>query len=757
MAIVQTTLPDPDRLYNLLPEMYRTADAQQGYPLRALLRLIGVQADTLRADIQQLWDNFFIETCEQWAIPYIGDLVANRTLYDIEAAQDSTTAETIFTDLTGPTLRPISAIRTRADVAKTIYYRRRKGTTDMLQQLAQDVTGWSSHVVEFFEILTWTQNLNHIRLDSGGCADLRSISACDRIAGPFDPASHTVDVRTIAQTEGWYNVPNLGFFLWRLESFPLTFVRARAMGGTGWRFNFSPLGNSAPLFATGSRLATQPGMSAELFVEEPIPPSAFFDDLTTWTALPAPRPPHSLYYGDAANFTDWSLTVYEQATANGPKVAVDLPDIQCANLDKWTTLKQPADTSVRIDVKRGRILLGSKRPASAAVYVSFNYGFSAHMGGGPYPDRVRWATPTQADVTVIAVNETTNLDQAIQQWAAMSPAQNTLIRISDNDTHTLSQPLTLDAKRWLTIEASSAEPGFRPHIRPKSGLINVTGNTHGNRLTLNGLLIEGGIQIDQDIEELRLIHSTLVPGLSVDEENKVTPRKSLTVAAASAGKPVNTTLQVKIAFCITGPLQLPDTIDALYLLDSIVDGSSDPKQIALANKAATNGPRATIERTTILGKSFLRKLDLGSDTIFTDIVTVQDRVEGCLRFSFVPPGSSTPQPYRCQPAQEIGTEIDSRRKAAQASGQTLPPGWDSDLTASIERWLLPGFETIEYGRPDYCQLRLTTPEQIRTGASDGAEMGAFNQLKQAQREGNLRLRIAEYVPFGRAAGIIYVT
>ena len=52
-----------------------------------------------------------------------------------------------------------------------------------------------------------------------------------------------------------------------------------------------------------------------------------------------------------------------------------------------------------------------------------------------------------------------------------------------------------------------------------------------------------------------------------------------------------------------------------------------------------------------------------------EVVAVERRVDGCLRFSFVPAGSTTPQQYRCQPALEVETEIDARRRAAQASGQ----------------------------------------------------------------------------------------
>ncbi|HKE56539.1 MAG TPA: hypothetical protein VKB46_07555, partial [Pyrinomonadaceae bacterium] len=177
---------DKDRLFNLMPVVYRERDEQEGFPLRDLLGLVTEQADIVSADIQLLWDNFFIETCERWAIPYIGDLVSNNLLNDAQNLKAPDTARGLFTDLKGPDLRPANAIRTRADVAKTIYYRRRKGTVPMLEELARDVTGWASHAVEFFELLIWNQNLNHLRLHSTGCPDIRSPEAIDRLSTAFE-------------------------------------------------------------------------------------------------------------------------------------------------------------------------------------------------------------------------------------------------------------------------------------------------------------------------------------------------------------------------------------------------------------------------------------------------------------------------------------------------------------------------------------------------------------------------------------------
>ena len=55
--------PRIDRLYNLLPVVYRQRDTEQAEPLRALLQIIAEQVNLVEDDIAQLYENWFIETC----------------------------------------------------------------------------------------------------------------------------------------------------------------------------------------------------------------------------------------------------------------------------------------------------------------------------------------------------------------------------------------------------------------------------------------------------------------------------------------------------------------------------------------------------------------------------------------------------------------------------------------------------------------------------------------------------------------------
>ena len=70
-------------------------------------------------------------------VPYIGDLVSNHALYDAGRITQQDTAKALFPDLSGSNLLPPLSIRARADVANTIYYRRRKATPAMLEELAR--------------------------------------------------------------------------------------------------------------------------------------------------------------------------------------------------------------------------------------------------------------------------------------------------------------------------------------------------------------------------------------------------------------------------------------------------------------------------------------------------------------------------------------------------------------------------------------------------------------------------------------------
>ena len=115
---------DADALMALLPAFYRERDAAAGGPLRALLDVLARQGALVDADVDRLYDNWFIETCDDWVVPYLGDLLGVRALYPVGAA-----------------------FSPRALVANTLRLRRRKGTALVLEELAANATGWRSRLL----------------------------------------------------------------------------------------------------------------------------------------------------------------------------------------------------------------------------------------------------------------------------------------------------------------------------------------------------------------------------------------------------------------------------------------------------------------------------------------------------------------------------------------------------------------------------------------------------------------------------------
>ena len=713
-----------DRLIDLLPAVYRDQDAKHDDVLRALLEIVDEQVDVVEKDVAQLYADQFVETCRSWVIPYIGDLVSNDLLYDPSRIPEADTAVELLEDLAGPSLRPRVAVRTRADVAKTISYRRRKGTLPMLEELARDVTGWAAHAVELLELVGWAQHLEHVRRQAA-TFDLRSLERADRVGGAFDEATHSVDVRAIGQQEGWHHHRHVGLFLWRLGGYPLRRVPARR-ASAAWRFHLSPLGNAAPLFSRSRREGDEAGLATELHVPGPIRRAFFQRDLATHKAL-TPVPDATDLYGTPAS-SEASIDVTRNGTHVPPAQVI------CARLDPWPATP-PAGNVIAIDVAVGRLAVGAGFAGASDVDVDCVYGFPADLGGGPY-ERRAWLVADAPGLERYEVLEGAaaprfaSVAAALTQWTT-DGRPDAVVRILDSRTYALPATIELADTSRLAIEAESGE---RPLLTTvAAGLeVDAVGTDPDpavrGTLTLLGVLVEGFVRVTGDLSALRLIHSTLIPGRTIEDGQAIPspPDPSLEVISGPA---LNRRFELHVISSITGPLRVPAACRAITVLDSIVDAGADANGAIDAVDVASATTRLTIERTTVVGRTTVRRLD-ASEAIFTGLVTVDQTQAGCVRFSYVPPKSRTPRRHRCQP-------------------DLSPP----ELVPRMR----PSFTAAAYGHPAYLQLRTATPAEIRTGAADGSEMGAYCQLKQPQRESNLRTRLDEYLPFGLEAGPIYVT
>lgn len=279
-----------DRFYNLLPTIYRQRDAEQGWQLQALLRVLAEQANAVEADIAQLYNNWFIETCQDWVVPYIGDLIGYQLVHEAGEPGDVNTMQ-------GQQLNKI--LISRRDVANTIHARRRKGTLSLLEDLARDVAGWPyAYAVEFYKLLGITQSTNYTQPNRGRTVNIRDSSALKHVGGPFAQEAHTLDVRRIVSglAPGRYNLPSVGLFIWRLKVYPVTYTQARHMREVKDNcYTFSPLGNDMQLFTNPQAR----GKTVDaLNFPSPITRQAFKDHL------------HS-YYGDGKSMRIWRVDAPE--------------------------------------------------------------------------------------------------------------------------------------------------------------------------------------------------------------------------------------------------------------------------------------------------------------------------------------------------------------------------------------------------------------------------------------------------------------
>lgn len=730
-----------EQLYNLVPAIYRIRDMESNgepgallgdiaqeasapLPLKSLLAILQEQIAVLEENLDQLYDDQFIETCAEWVIPYIGDLVGFQIPHDSGA-------------------RSI-----RGDVAYTISYRRRKGTAALVEQLARDVTGWGAHIVEYFASLAMTQQMNRQRPNNR----LVNISHDDLtlLNSPFETQVHTADIRHTTSEHGAYSPTNIGIFLWRLSAYPLTHVPATKLDD--YRYMLNPLGCNTQLFSRASQTALVETLDgSQQSIAMPLTHyllTHFLND----------------YYGP-----NKSLLLIKDGKPVLPDTQQQLSDLFVIsdlsdlvddddNIVDWANMPQE---KIAIDPVRGRVAFPRNQSAPQDVHSNYYYGFSANIGGGEYR-RIDSFT-TLAPVIEVSSQGTQTIQSMLETLLKQGDG---VVEIADSGRYDETLHIHVGMNQRIELRASDAH---RPllmlehEMEEKSsedvfdGIEDIEDEEDfdvpefivrgedGSQVTLNGLLISGGpLRIRGNIARVTLNHCTLVPGLSLSEDG--TPHYAGEASIIVEAENVS----LVIDSCIVGPLQVAQGAN-VRIVNSIVDANDETflAYAAVENEDSedsdevelTLGGSLSVENSTIIGIVRTCLLSMASNTIFLgaspdeeDVQTwgmeplyVQRIQEGGVRYSYIPTGARVPRRYKCQPAQE---------------------------TQNMDRVHLTSFR---YGDAGYGQLSKRCPESITQGADDGAEMGVFHLLYQPQREANLMLRLSEYMRFDLTPEIFFMT
>jgi hypothetical protein len=587
-----------DKLWNLLPATYRNLDSDvfnAPGPLREIVNRIGTQAAILRRSMDRLWEDQSIETCDDWVISYIGDLLATNLVASLDARGQ------------------------RLDVAKTIYYRRRKGTVSILEEIAANITGWDAHVVEFFRRLGRTRHCFDPEIGSpassadpasalalqleegligrwthtgiGGWADLRNVYGATKSRTAFDEYFHTADFRRGHDMVGWHNIPRLGVFLWRLYSFAFDQSTPVPMTGCTDQYSFDPTGREIPLFAASVRTpSTSYGDNWVSPQEWQLPGPIATPLLVAALRDPDTIPLYAAIAPDGGSLVPNSMGVYQK------------PGLEYVLLDPPHFI-DPVTNRITIfpEIGRFRVL---DPPAGEPLFVTYNYGFSSTIGAGPFTRRLRGVpiVPPPAPAAVMQGGGTVPVQ---------TPTGTTIL--ADSLTYTSVSDAT-NIQDVAIQAADKKRPVLRmPAPDPAVSEWSLTG-TDGSSLRLEGLLICGGdIVLRGKFANVTLSCCTLDPGNAGEFSafaQAVDARDLRPCRLWIEGEVTSLTLDRTIA----GPIRTRNggDVEALNANDSIIQGIrtsgfdlfapddlQDPVDLALAIRATS--PLSDFLRASLTG------------------------------------------------------------------------------------------------------------------------------------------------------------
>ncbi|MEM0921582.1 MAG: hypothetical protein AAGI13_00950 [Pseudomonadota bacterium] len=752
-------------LFDRLPEIYRLRDAEeaQGGQFEAYIGLIDEVMEALDHHIEQFYHDHFIEHCDDWVVPYIGDLLG-------------------LTHLKG------DPWTLRASTARAVALARRKGTLGAMEQLAFSLTGWAAHAVEMRERMLWTQHLNHQRPDAGGVppqslprhlADpvrhgtvtLRDPGVLSFLGGAFDPFARTADVKPTGGIAPRPNLPNLAIFLWRLTDYQVPVARPLSAGTVAVP---GAVGDEAPFAA---RFHIDPlGRQMRLFNTFRYDPSAEPPEFSEPDRTPGPIPAARLEEGPPTGNASEYITVDIHSGSRAPDPGVGAPGLvfhinenvfagtewttRGANLCAWEEgLRRPLRTrEIVVDPIHGRVVFGipNNGPEGPALRnrlrVSGTYGFAGPVGAHPVSRRFEptiWPGLAEPEVIQVSAHPGgTSLRNALTGLSADGPPR--IIEITDSMTHRVNLQQISDAVAENGPTLALARPfwiraatGQRPVVELRQPLRLRAADPGDAALTraldirIDGVLLSvrnapstRAIIERAAVNSLHLEGVTLDPGGHLELDGtaggtRVLPQPAFDLPAdlgfsdPAALESFEELPVISLNRCVTGPIMIAQDY-RLDLTDTIVDASSGPElttgRIAISDPDDPGdgwGPQTSFDGVTVLGRTRLRSAD-GKGGLFVHPLRVRDHQSGCLR--------------QCRFTEE---------------GNRLPPHTACLFGATV------AFTSSISGAVGYGQLdRRLTDQAVLEDGPGADEMGAFGFLQNTHRLKNLSIRLNEFTPVG---------
>ena len=672
-----------------LPPAVRDAPAEAPPTPRLLdelLRAVDVQRLLLEADVDQVWEDLFIDSCADWAVPYIGALVGLQPDAD------------------------------RAEVANAIALRRRKGTPAAFESFAEVLTGWAARAIEGWQVTVWAQRPLYPPPLRVASVDLRDSSRY-RIGTPFERTR-----RSVSPSGRWApRTATAVVWPWRVRSYRQVEAAPRPEAN---RFALHPLGAEAPLYLSPRPLRvtsdSDPDEAATRTMDERDAPVR-----ATYRVLEALAAPGEITYG-----TNWTVAATHplaggadptqppllELTANG--VAVPWTALRFGSLPDGAAAPAPPGANEDVlDVSRGRVELGSSfagpvrttwhRPAPG-----FLGAFASTVDANPAARKVVVVDPAAPAVGPALKHTLADAFAAAQALTAPAPdfdptasrpgIPDVEIRLQTSDRLDAppAQSFTPNARRWRIIAPGLTTPTI---------VGDLSLNLAGGCLSLEGFQLDGDLRLGKDLAGVDLRNVTIDPANG----------RTLRVDKAAWG------LELSATSCLLGPIRADLAAVPITLTDCVVDGRGASLRVcggsegggtgAAVQHVATFDPSLSADGVTFVGATRLEAVS-AVDCIFEGGVTAVQQQEGCLRNCYLGPDLTTPpsrpMTYRCGP------------------------------------FPTPDFVSIGFEAAGYYTLALEPDHPLLSAASNGGEVGAYHHARRAARLARLRRRIHEFVPLG---------
>jgi hypothetical protein len=418
--------------------------------MRAILAVFETEFRAIEADVDALYANWFVETCDDWVIPYLADLLG------VEGGDGSA---------------PLLSTQ-RSFIARTARYRHWQGTLTTLRDAARDATGWQVVAVEGYRHVAVAASIGFPSLEPGGTVDLRRQAPRAGVAGNnwrylATTSNHS---ESAATSRAGYSLDELDLFVSRLQHYADRRGSARRV--QAGCYTFHPFGIDIPVLGDDETPSDQTftirvGADAN-GKSEPVPASQIvLGDLSQWRRPLFGGEGHRIVVDPARGRLAFPAGQDPDRVEVGYGYAFSA-DLGGGVYDRWSSLTRPNEDLWCATVDSGP--------------------------GREDPEVQRFAT----------------LGTALAAWTQSN--RSGLIRVLDSRTYRLEpdepagamNPLTIGGGRTLAIEAANDEC---PCLM---GNLFVSGDQPAARLRLNGLWIDGSLTVGGHLD-LDLRHCTLRP------------------------------------------------------------------------------------------------------------------------------------------------------------------------------------------------------------------------------------------------------